>query len=378
MDKISLLFVITKLELGGAQKHLISLIRSLDKNRYNLFLITAKEGSLVNDALSLNGLTVYQSRFLERPINIIKDALAFFEIYKVIKKQHIKVVHTHSSKAGIIGRLAARFAGAEVIIHTVHGWSFNDYQPNLSRQVYIWLEKTCAALCDGIIVVSAIDRQRGERHKIGRQDQYQLIHYGINRDEFKLKDERIRNELGLSANDQVVGMISCFKPQKAVQDFVKLASLITKSLPATKFLLIGDGELRAKTEALISRYGLNDRFILTGWRRDIPRLLSAIDVFALTSLWEGMPISVLEAMASGVVVVATDTGGIREIVYEGKTGFLVSPHDMDKMSEKIVMLLQSDQTRRAIAKAAQTSLEGDFTIESMGRQTECLYNIKRR
>ena len=129
MHKTNLLYIITKLELGGAQKQLLSLIKGLDKQVYNIFLFTAKDGLLIKEALALDGLILNRSRFLERKINPLKDLLALIEIYGFIKKNRIQIVHTHSSKAGILGRLAAGLAKTKIIIHTVHGWSFHDYQP---------------------------------------------------------------------------------------------------------------------------------------------------------------------------------------------------------------------------------------------------------
>ncbi|MGE5308472.1 MAG: glycosyltransferase, partial [Deltaproteobacteria bacterium] len=144
MTKEKLLFVITKLELGGAQKHVLDVLRSLDREQFELFLYTAREGLLVDEALSLEGVTVRRSRFLERPINPLKDLLALIELFRYIAANRFDIVHTHSSKAGILGRLAARFSGVRTVVHTVHGWSFNDLQPAFVRMLYRRLERLCA------------------------------------------------------------------------------------------------------------------------------------------------------------------------------------------------------------------------------------------
>jgi glycosyltransferase involved in cell wall biosynthesis len=373
MQKINLLYIITKLELGGAQKQLLDLISHLDSKRFNLFLFTARDGLLTEDALRIKDLTLRRSRYLERPINPLKDFLALIEIYKFIKRNKIEIVHTHSSKAGILGRWAARYAWAEIIVHTVHGWPFNNYQLCLWRRIYVWLERVTARFTDKIIVVSNCDLQKGLANHIGVENKYQLIRYGINYAEFNLKDQDIKQELGINHDDLVVGMVSCFKPQKSPQDFIKLALSVREVLPRVKFILTGDGLLRRKIKGLISKFNLEKQVILTGWRRDIPRILSAIDVFVLTSLWEGFPISVLEAMAASLPVVATHTGGIAEIVVEGKTGFLVSPGDVKEMSEKLIILLGDERLRRQISHNAKDSLNSNFSFEYMVKNNENLY-----
>ncbi len=373
MRLINLLYVITKLELGGAQKQLLSLIRHLDKKRFRLFLFTAEDGLLLPEALSINGLTINKSTCLERPINLLKDLLVLIEIYRFIKKNNIEIVHTHSSKAGILGRLAARVAKVRIILHTVHGWSFNDYQPGMVRLFFIWLERLIARFTDRLIVVSDYDKQKGLWNRIGKEDKYSLIHYGIDFSEFGTKDQNIRKELRINTNDSVVCMVSCFKPQKSPQDFVRLAFLVKKLSPGSRFLLVGDGVLRKKIERLIRKFDLEKELILTGWRSDIPRILSGIDIFVLTSLWEGLPISVLEAMASSKPVVSTNTGGVAEVVVEGKSGFLVPPKDMNKMSERLIVLLKDKNMRESMGQNAADSLHLNFALTNMIENSRNLY-----
>ncbi|MDD4939328.1 MAG: glycosyltransferase family 4 protein [Candidatus Omnitrophica bacterium] len=378
MQTINLLYIITKLELGGAQKYLLSLTRHLDKKRFHPFLFTAKDGLLLAEALSIDNLAVKRSIWLERPINPLKDLFALIELCYFIKKNKIEFVHTHSSKAGILGRAAARLTGAKVIVHTVHGWSFNDCQPTIKRLFFIWLERITARFTDKLIVVSEYDKQKGIDNRIGADEKYALIRYGIDYAEFGEKDEKARRELGINTGELVVGMVSCFKPQKHPQDFIKLASFVKASLPQTKFLLVGDGVLRGKIERLIRKLNLEKDVILAGWRKDISRVLSAVDVFVLTSLWEGLPISVLEAMASSKPLVTTNTGGVAEIVVEGKMGFLVAPHDMKGMSERLVALLKDEDLRARMGRNARESLNSDFTLTNMVTNSQNLYETLLR
>jgi len=406
MQRINLLYVITKLELGGAQKQLLSLINHLDRDKFKPFLFTAQDGLLIPEAQAIEELTLKKSRCLERPINPLKDLLALIEIYRFIKKNNIKVVHTHSSKAGILGRLAARLARAKVILHTVHGWSFNDYQPRPVRSLFICLERITARFTKKIIVVSNYDKRKGLANHIGKDSKYALIRYGIDYSEYNVREEKIREELGIGVNDLVVGMVACFKPQKSPLDFIRLASVFNPSQKSpeayspndkctffsaregasafrptgstnasfhVKFLLVGDGALRRKIEKLISKLNLQERVILAGWRRDIPRILSATDVFVLTSLWEGLPISILEAMASSKPVVSTHTGGVAEVIADGKTGFLAPCEDTAMMSEKLSVLLKDESLRRGMGEKARESLGAKFSLVAMIENSQNLY-----
>lgn len=373
MRKLKILYVITKLELGGAQKQLLSLISNLDKESFEVFLFTARRGLLLEDALSISGLTLKKSRFLERAINPFKDLVALIEIHRFIKENNIDIVHTHSSKAGILGRLAARLAKVKIILHTVHGWSFNDYQPFFLRRIFVWLERKIASFTHRIIVVSESDKQNGLNNRIGEEDKYILIRYGIDYSEFlkSVQPHAVRQGLGIENGDFLVTTVSCFKPQKSPQDFVRLAFSVSKKVPNVKFLLIGDGALRRRIERLRDKFSLQNKIILSGWRRDIPQILSVSDIFILTSLWEGLPVSVLEAMAASCPVVATNTGGISEVVIDGKTGFLVSCRDIDNMSCKVVALLRDKDLRKEIAFNARRNFE--FRLEDSVRNTQNLY-----
>jgi len=376
MTKINLLYVITKLELGGAQKQLLSLIRGLDKKKYNVFLFTAKDGFLVSEASEIDGLTIRMSRFLGRLINPLKDILALIEIYFFIKEKQIQVVHTHSSKAGILGRIAAGVAKAPITVHTVHGWSFNDFQPAAVNCFYAFLERVCAVFTNKIIVVSRFDQDKGLRRSIGKKEQYILIRYGIDLQSFRAQDKRneVRKLLGLGDSDLVVGMVACFKPQKSPLDFIELAGLVKKDFPDIKFILVGDGQLRKKIDLRIKELELKDRVILTGWRDDIRLILSGLDAFVLTSLWEGLPIVVLEAMAASVVVVATDTGGIKEILTDGKTGYLTKPGDILSMRNRLEELLNNNQRKDEFIRQANKDIDTEeFLLSNMIKKTADLY-----
>lgn len=374
MPRINLLYIITKLELGGAQIQLLSLINSLNRDKFKVFLFTAKDGILVKDASVINGLTLVKSGSLERAINPLRDFSALLQIFLFIKKNKIHVVHTHSSKAGLLGRTAAKMAGVKVILHTIHGWSFNNYQHPAVRNLFIFLERMAAKFTNKIIVVCKHDLQKGLNNRIAGETKYALISYGVDYKRFNNDmGQRVKQNLGVKKEELLVTNISCFKPQKSPLDFIKLAALIKPVCPKAKFLLVGDGKLRKKIEKTVKQLNLEDRVILSGWRRDIPEILSATDIFVLTSLWEGLPITVLEAGIAGVPVVATDTGGIREVVSEGETGFMVLPRDIQGMRNKLDILLKDAFLRRKIAERSRVILGNKFCLDNSLSKISALY-----
>jgi glycosyltransferase involved in cell wall biosynthesis len=374
MQRIKILLVITKLELGGAQKQLLKLIAGLDKIRFEPYLFTAEEGLLIPDAEAVPGLEIKKSKYLERSLNPLKDILAFLEIRAFIKSNKIDIVHTHSSKAGILGRWAARSAGVKNIIHTVHGWSFNDYQHPAQKNALIALEKTAAKFTSRLIVVCQHDKICGLKNRIGKEAKYSIITYAIRHEEFSLNRKGAKEELGFSPQHLVVGMVSCLKPQKSPQDFIRLAYLGRDIVPQLRFVLVGDGPLRKDVERLIDKLNLEKQVLLVGWRRDIPRLLAAFDILALTSLWEGLPIVALEAMAASLAVIVTDTGGVAEVVRDGETGFLVLRGDIVGMRQRLALLLKDAALREKLGEAARNSIASSFHLGEMVRKHADLYS----
>ena len=374
MSKINLLFVVTKLELGGAQKQVLSLLSRLDREKYRLFLFTAYNGMIYPDALKIPDLKIKRSKFLERSISILPDLFSLIELCLFIRKNKILLVHTHSSKAGILGRIAAKLSGVQIILHTVHGWSFNDFQNPFLRGIYVRLEKICAVFTDKIIVVSDHDRLKGLAENIASPACYRLIRYGIDREDFACEGDSFRKEMGIAPSEPVVGMVACLKEQKAPVDFIRLAASVSARFKNARFVLVGDGVLRRSIEKFIRGQGLEKNVILTGWRRDIPAVLAGLDVFVLTSLWEGLPIAVLEAMASSLPVVATATGGIEEVIIDGRNGFLARPRDIPQMSERISQLLSDRELRVKMGGIAKERLSCEFSTSAMVAESHRLYD----
>jgi len=286
------------------------------------------------------------------------------------------VVHTHSSKAGLLGRLAARLAGVPVVVHTVHGWSFNPTQPAPLRWLYVQLERLAAKTTDVLVTVSRHDLESGMELGIGRPEQYELIRSGIDAEQFRapaIDRETTRRRLGYGPEHRVVGSLSCLKPQKAPLDFVRAAAEIHARDPRTRFFVAGDGELRSAVEDEVARLGLGGVVQLLGWRRDVADLLHAMDMFVLTSLYEGLPRAVLQAMAAGVPVVATEVDGTPEVIEDGRTGWLVPPGRPTAVARAVVSALQDASWRQRCAHEARRRLSREFDTREMVRRLDGLY-----
>ena len=376
MRKLNVLHAITKLELGGAQENTLYTLRNLNRERYNLFLVANDEGILIEEAKRMKDVEVFFIPDLIRPINPLKDLIALIKLFHFCRKKKIDIIHTHSSKAGILGRWAARFAKVPVITHTIHGWGFYPKQNFLKRRLFIFLERITGKITDRLIAVSQANIETGIRNRIGRKEKYTLIRSGIKPSRFQNVEVNIREKrkgLSLDPDTKVVIMIAPFKPQKAPLDFVEVANQVIKKRPKTQFLLIGDGELRPEIEELIKALNLEKKVILTGWRKDVPQILKVTDILVLTSRWEGLPRVFPEAMASELSIVATKVDGAPEAVEEGVNGFLIPVGDISGVAEKIITLLDNPEMAKEMGRKGKERVFPEFDIDLMVEKIDDLY-----
>lgn len=370
------LHVITLLELGGAQQNTLYSVAHHDRSRFRAALLAGTGGVLDEEALRIPDAEVRLLPSLRREISPVADPVALFALARAFRRMGPAIVHTHSSKAGILGRLAARWARVPRVVHTVHGWSFNDTQPAPVSTFYRSLERVAARATDRIVCVSEKDRETGIALGIGARDRYVLVRSGIDLADFAPRPERraaVRAALGVAEGEILVGAVACLKPQKAPLDLVEAAAEARARDPRLRFVLAGDGELRGPVEERARALGLGESFRLLGWRRDVPDLLAAMDLFVLTSLFEGLPRAVLQAMTAGVPVVATAVGGTPEVVRDRETGRLVTPGRPAEAAEAILDLAADPGGRAALAAAARRRIGEEFDIRGMVRRLDRLY-----
>lgn len=368
--------LITRLELGGAQQNTLFCVEHHDRSLFEVSLMSGPGGLLQADAGAIGDVSYSQLDYLEHRVSPLRDLWAVVQLARDLRRRRIDVLHTHSSKAGVVGRLAARLAGVPAVVHTVHGWSFNPTQSRGRRWLYRLLERLTAPLTQRIVVVSSRNQEEGLKLGIGRPAQYRLVRSGIDVDEYRrpARDrESVRRELGIESDQLLVGSIACLKPQKSPLDFVAAAAAAHRRCPRMRFVIAGDGGLRPDVERAIRDADLEGVVQLLGWRRDIPDLLHAFDAFLLTSRFEGLPRAVLQAMAAGVPVVATAVDGTPEVVEDGLTGWLVPVGEPEAAAEALLDRFARPDEALARARRARERIDSEFDIHAMVRRLERIY-----
>lgn len=376
--RASVVHIITLLEWGGAQENTLYTVGELDPQRYEKSLLAGRGGMLDAVAERIPSCRFHQVDFLVREIRPYCDLRALLSLTAWLREEKRRIggapliVHTHSSKAGILGRAAARSTGADVIIHSLHGFGFHDGQAPAVRKFFVGLERMSSRWTDMFVAVSEENIRLGVRENIFPRDRSRLIRSGFDTGRFTSGSrEEGRRLLAIPGDVPVVGTVAVFKPQKAPHDFVEVARRVAAQVPDAMFVMVGDGELRPEVERALADASLGNRFRLTGWRREVPDLLRAFDVFLLTSRWEGLPKVVPQALISGVPVVATAVDGTREIVDDGRDGFLCRPGDVEAMAARVLSVLAG--TSGLDPSYKRDRLLGEFDQAEMVRAQERLY-----
>lgn len=374
--RIKVAHVVTRLDLGGAQQNTLYTVRRLDPARFEAVLICGEGGYLDAEVRADAGVRAIFLDSLRREVSPLWDLLALLELWKTFRAERPDVVHTHSSKAGILGRLAAALAGVPVVIHTYHGFGFHDRQPAPVKAAYVLLERLCRPLTTRLIYVSRSNAEYAERHGLGAAERALIIRSGIRLGDFPAKTDaaKLKMSAGIGMHKPLVVCVGNLKPQKNAGDFLAAAAKASAKVPEARFVYLGDGPQRRPLQARAFALGLGDVVHFLGWRRDGAQWLAAADVFALTSLWEGLPRSLVEAMASGVPPVCYATDGVVDVLRDGENGFLTAPGDVDAFAARLVALLTDEPLRRRLGAAALASIGPEFDIDGMVRSQEKLYS----
>lgn len=371
--------VITKLELGGAQEVALYAVSHLDRSKFRPLLVTGPGGLLTDEAKTLPGVDVHILSSLARQVHILADIAAFLELMRLFRRLRPAIVHTHSSKAGILGRWAAWCASVPVIIHTIHGYGITPAQPSWLRRALILLERMTGWVTTHWIAVAQADIKKGIEWGLFDRTQVSVVRPGIDPLPFQTTiDTHMRHALrasfGVGPDDLLVGTVACLKPQKAPEDFVAVAKEVCDVVPAARFVFVGDGELRPRIESLIEVKGLDKRLHLAGWRRDISTVMKIFDAFLLTSHWEGLPRVLLEARTIGLPVVATRVGGVEEVIVHGRHGWLSDAGDIAGLSAHLIRVLQDQEGQPHGRSQPVEALPKEFHLEEMVKQYEFLYD----
>ena len=375
VEKVRILQVVTGSDWGGAQQHVLWLAKGLMERGFAVSVACQPGGYLVG-RLKEERIPVWVLPNMARRISPLRDWRTYRDLWRVLGEGTYDLVHAHSSKAGALARLAATSRGVPSVF-TAHGLVFgNTAMPAWKRWSYGQAERFLGRATSHLITVSEADAHLARRYRPVAENRLTVIPNGVPvpslADLAQLRTEG-RRQLGLRPDSAAVGVIARLHPDKDLTTWLRAAALVQKARPGIEFVVIGDGPDAPALQRLARELGLEVSVRWAGEQPDAARLLPALDVFALSSVKEGLPITLLEAMAHGVPVVATAVGGIPEVVEDGVTGLLVPPRDPEALAEAELRILAADQDLANAGARGRERVEKDFSLEAMVARTAAVY-----
>ena len=378
-DKRKLLQIL-EATVGGTRKHLVSLLQEIDRDQFDIHVAApkvrygdVKDTGFTNAVQSLN----IPIHFIDmrRGINPWGDLMALLNLYVLIRKEKYDLVHAHSSKAGFIGRIAATLNGVPTI-YTPNGFYFLDTKSTIKQLIFLWLEKFAGLFTNKLIAVSDSEKKTVIENGIVPSNRVTVIPNAIDPEPFEFNlagRQRVRAELGFTEETLIVGTVSRYIPQKDPLTLVQTAKLVLDVLPEIRFVWCGEGEMREETEALAKKLGIHSAFHFLGFRSDVKDIMNTFDVFLLSSIFEGLPYTLLEAMALGLPLVATDVVGSRDVIVNGENGLLVPPKSPQKLADALSDLLQNPQKRQYMGSNGRQLLLQKYNLKKAVLDTQSIY-----
>ncbi len=370
------LHIITRLDKGGSADVFLDLAAGLKGIGHNVFMAvgpTLEPQTDINAFSEKTGIPHYDVPSLRRSCLPFTDCLALFEILKIIRKIKPDVLHTHSSKAGFIGRIAGRIAGVKVTVHMPHGHVFYGYFSSVTARVFVFLEKIAALFTDKILTLTEIEKKDYIREKISDDSRIVTIPCGIDIERYASSSRTVRDEFGISPDQPVIGWVGRIEPVKGCDYFLRACHLIKKKMPSARFLLVGEGSSKEEMEELAHYLSISGEVIFADYRTDMPEIMNSIDLLLHTPLNEGLGRVLLEAMTCGKPIVATDVGGIPEIIEHGVQGFLVPAEDYESMAKESLKILMDPELAKRLGNAGSKKAM-NFSTGQMVQKVHNLYN----
>lgn len=378
MARTQVLQIITLSEMGGAQKVVYYLTAGLNPEQFAITVVCAPGGEMVNWLKKLpQDIRVIEIPEFKRNISLLDDLKTLWKLYKLMKNKAYDIVHCHSSKAGILGRMAAYFAGIPKIYFTVHGWGVNEYQNRIVRSFYSFLERLAGAVSTKIICVSENDLAKGRNLGLVSGEKFVVIKNGL--PEPRKQEGALRDELQINKDSIIIGTVARLAPPKEPLFFLKVARQMLKEPDnhagrnQLYFVLVGDGPLRAGCEEYIERKGLAGRVFLLGTREEATELMQDFNIFVLFSKWESLPLTIIEAMLAGKPVVASAVGGVAELVIHQKTGYLISKLDHKAAHSALWELVVNKDKRLSMGEMGRQRARELFGVNKMIEKYRDLY-----
>ncbi|QZP22922.1 Glycosyltransferase involved in cell wall bisynthesis [Pseudomonas sp. NFPP04] len=359
-----ILYVITRSDvIGGASVHLLDLASGVQEAGHEVIIVVGGEGVFIERAKD-RGLACVSANHLVRPLSVINDFRCYLELKRIVSAWKPDLIHAHSSKAGIIGRLVAKKLSVPCLF-TAHGWAFTEGVSASRRFLYRWIERAVANLANKIITVSDYDRLLALRSGVGSADLIVTIHNGM---------PSVEDSSATKVASEITRliMVARFDAPKDHAFLVRALASLTRNDWAMEF--VGDGPTMSKVKQLVAELDLADKIFFPGACSDVSERLSRSDVFCLISNWEGLPLTVLEAMRSGLPVIASGVGGVPEAVKQQETGILVAKHDHEGLVYALDALIGSRELRSKMGILGKSRFSSDFTFELMLQRTITVYS----
>jgi len=380
-SRVRVLHLITLFSLGGATENTLLTVDGLQRLGYDVEIITGppipSEGDMFSEAQS-RGVRVKVITSMKRRIHPLNDALAFLQVLRLIRHGHYHIVHTHSSKAGILGRLAAKLAGVPVVVHTIHGLPFHDFMSAAPRRLFILAERLGTALSGRVISVTDAIIRKCITAGIGSPERFVTVRSGFEMEPYLHPPgdpAYLRGSLGIGPDEFVVGSIGRFNALKGQGYLLDAIPAVLRKVSNVRFVLVGSGEsdpeLRARAKAL----GVSDRVVFTGRidQERIPLYIAMMDILVHTSLREGLARVLPQALAAGKPAVSFDLDGAHEVIRDGVTGRLVTACDQARLERALIDLLENPAQARAMGAAGREFVREAWTVNAMVEGVDTVY-----
>jgi glycosyltransferase involved in cell wall biosynthesis len=368
----------SRLNVGGPSVHVILLTAGLKDRGYETRLVigreSPREGNLF-DLAAQKGVSWVALPGLGREVRPWHDLRALVGLYRMMRSFRPHVVHTHTAKAGLLGRVAARFAGVPVVVHTFHGHVLRGYFGPLTTAVYRALERRLAAASDVLVAVSEAVKQDLVSLGVAEGAKIRVIPLGLDLEPLAgaLPRGSLRREAGVPDTAPLVGIVGRLAPIKDLGTFLRAAVVVRQALPSARFAVVGDGEERARLEQECARLGLGPSLFFHGWRRDMASVYGDLDVVVNCSRNEGTPVALIEALAAARPVVATRVGGTPDLLGEGRRGRLVPPGDPEALASAVLEALRGGEAVAARAREGQAYVMGHHSSRRLVDDVDALY-----
>lgn len=366
-NKIRILQAIRQGQIGGGESHLLSLVENLDKSRFEPVVLSFTEGPMV-DRLKLMGIQT-EVIFTEKPFDIGK----WGKVKKFIEANNIQLVHAHGTRANSNVFWGTKKLGLP-LVYTIHGWSFHDDQQSLIKKIRVMGEQLLTKKSDVNISVSASNQQTGKRYFPSFDSV--VVNNGI--DQMKFDPSRsfrdVRAELGIPKDVTLVLFVARFIHQKQPLKLISAFAKAVKQNPSLRLLMVGSGDQEVQAHDMVKQLGITDQVVFAPFRQDVPDVLAAADIFVLPSLWEGLPIGLLEAMAMGKAIIGTRVDGTSEVIKDNVNGLLLPVEALDDTLPQTILQLTDASLRARLGEQARATISSTYSAATMTRQIESIYD----